>query len=219
MDEQLKARLIGGAVLVVLVVLVVPELLSGRKAAAPDSTEVGGTRGTRAYTIDLGGGSPVEVTSEPVLAQPGPEAKPQTAEQPPPDATDARAGPATTSGPVVKQPPAIAAAPVTRAVAPEVRPEVGPATAPTEAPAKTAAPARKGGWAVQVGAFGSAGAASKLVEELDAAGFAAYEAPVTRAGKTLHRVRVGPEAERAAADRLAARLKARGLPATVVAND
>ena len=40
-----------------------------------------------------------------------------------------------------------------------------------------------------------------------------------RDGKTLHRVRVGPESARAAADALAGRLKARGLPVSLVAND
>jgi cell division septation protein DedD len=42
---------------------------------------------------------------------------------------------------------------------------------------------------------------------------------VARGGKTLHRVRVGPEADKGAAEQLAGRLKARGLPATVVQND
>ena len=79
-------------------------------------------------------------------------------------------------------------------------------------------PAR-GGWAVQVGAFGSAEAANKLVRQLQSADFAAYVAPVSRSGKTLHRVRVGPVTERAGAEALVPALKARGLPATVVAND
>ncbi len=47
-------------------------------------------------------------------------------------------------------------------------------------------------------------------------GLPAYVAPLAKAGKTLHRVRVGPVADRAAADKLAAKLKARGLPVTVV---
>jgi cell division septation protein DedD len=72
---------------------------------------------------------------------------------------------------------------------------------------------------VQVGAFGSADAARRLVDELVAAGYAAQVAPVTRAGKTLHRVRVGPAEARPAAQQLAERLAARGLPAAVVAND
>jgi cell division septation protein DedD len=43
--------------------------------------------------------------------------------------------------------------------------------------------------------------------------------PISKGGKTLHRVRVGPEAARPDADKLAGRLKGKGLPATVVAND
>ena len=89
-------------------------------------------------------------------------------------------------------------------------------------PAETAtAPAAvtRGGWAVQVGAFGSATAAQRLVTDLQGAGYRAYVSPVTRSGKTLHRVRVGPEAGRDDANRLAERLKGRGLPTAVVAND
>jgi DedD protein len=82
-----------------------------------------------------------------------------------------------------------------------------------------AVPQARGGWAVQVGAFGNAAAAQKLAMELQSAGYRAYLSPVSRSGKTLHRVRVGPEAERARAEGLAGSLKARGLPAAVVAND
>lgn len=76
-----------------------------------------------------------------------------------------------------------------------------------------------GGWVVQVGAFGSADSARRLVDELGAAGFEAQVAPVTRSGRTLHRVRVGPAGGRPAAEQLAQRLQARGLPAAVVAID
>ena len=72
---------------------------------------------------------------------------------------------------------------------------------------------------MQVGAFGSTAAAGKVVNELGSAGFRAYVSPVQRGGKTLYRVRVGPEADRSRADATAAALKGRGLPATVVAND
>jgi cell division septation protein DedD len=57
------------------------------------------------------------------------------------------------------------------------------------------------------------------VDSLSADGYAVYVSTVKRDGKTLHRVRVGPETARGAADALAARLKARGLPVTLVAND
>lgn len=72
---------------------------------------------------------------------------------------------------------------------------------------------------MQVGAFSSVATAGKLVADLESAGYPAYLAPISKGGKTLQRVRVGPVAARAEADRLAERLKARALPATVVAND
>jgi cell division septation protein DedD len=72
---------------------------------------------------------------------------------------------------------------------------------------------------VQVGAFGSASAAERLATELDGAGYTAYVAATRQGSKGLHRVRVGPVTDRAEADRLASRLRARGLPVAVVAND
>jgi cell division septation protein DedD len=90
-------------------------------------------------------------------------------------------------------------------------------------PGSGAAPAAEPGpgdiFLVQVGAFGSAEAARKLVAELQSAGYAAQVAPITRGGKTLHRVRVGPASGRAAARQMAERLQARGLPASVVESD
>src|SRR5512139_1453125 len=56
MEESLKARLIGAAVLVALAVLLIPELLSGRKTAEPVAEEGAGPRGTRTFTIELGQG-------------------------------------------------------------------------------------------------------------------------------------------------------------------
>ncbi|MCI0435143.1 MAG: SPOR domain-containing protein, partial [Gemmatimonadetes bacterium] len=112
--------------------------------------------------------------------------------------------------------------PKTAAARPASAPEArGAATAPsaaTQAPTAVATPAR-GTWSVQVGAFGSADSARKLVRELEADGYAAYVSDARRDGKTLHRVRVGPEPARDQADALARRLKARGLPVSIVAND
>jgi len=82
-----------------------------------------------------------------------------------------------------------------------------------------AASTAQGGWAVQVGAFSTAEKADKLASELKSAGFRAYVSPVSKSGKTLQRVRVGPEADRSRAEGIAAKLKARGLPATVVASN
>jgi DedD protein len=216
MDETLKARLIGASILVVLAVVLVPELLSGRKQSASVAADEN-ARGTRTYTIDLGGavaaGSrlPAE-RSAPAAA--APEAMPSTRTAPVPDASEPAAVPAggepASASREAPAPSSTAPAPAP-APAPAARPladEVKPAAAPV-------APVR-GGLAVQVGAFGSAATARKLVDGLKGDGYPAYVAPLAKGGKTLYRVRVGPVADRAAADKLAAQLKGRKLPATVV---
>ena len=211
MDEVLKARLIGAAVLVAIAVLLIPELLSGRKSAEPVAEEAG-PRGSRTFTIELGGGAGQSIRT-PTTVTTAPEPLPSA---PPPAATVA-APVAEPAAPVETAPPLekVAAATV------EPEPAPPPAAAPTVAkptPPPASAPSR-GGWAVQVGAFGSADTAAKLVRDLSGAGYRAFVSPVARGGKTLHRVRVGPEAEKVDAEQLAGRLKARGLPATVVQNE
>ena len=98
----------------------------------------------------------------------------------------------------------------------ETAPDAAPRSEPKPPPALGAP---SGGWAVQVGAFGSADTARKLVQDLAGAGYRAFVSPVNRGGKTLYRVRVGPAGDRASAEQLVPRLKARGLPTTVVQND
>lgn len=213
MDESLKARLIGAAVLVAVAVVLIPELLSGRKTAEPQPAGSAEARGTRTFTIELNGGSAVgDLQPPPVAEAPAPAPAPvAVAEQPavePPVAAPPEPTPEPAPEPAAtREPPAVAKAPPATPVKPPVE------TAP--APAAVT----RGGWVVQVGAFGSATAAQRLVKDLQGAGYRAYVSPVTRSGKTLHRVRVGPEPGRDEANRLAERLKARGLPTAVVAND
>jgi DedD protein len=212
MDESLKARLIGAAVLVAVAVLLIPELLSGRKTAEPQPADPAEARGTRTFTIELNGGGRAGDPPPPIAEAPASAPSPApaaVAEQP--AAEPAAAAPAEPAPEPVapRELPAVAKAPPATAVQPPAE------TAPAPAPA----PATRGGWAVQVGAFGTAAAAQRLVKDLQGAGYRAFVSPVTRSGKTLHRVRVGPEAERDDADRLAGRLKGRGLPTAVVAND
>lgn len=215
MDRSLKARLIGAAVLVVLVVALVPELLTGPKPSQPQSTGMQGARSTRSVTIELGGeaGGVAEPAAEraPVSQ---PVARTETPEPlPPPVAAPPEA-------PRVA-PPAGRAIEAQAGAAPPPAPEPrrSPPEAPAEPPVDRTAAAAGGGWSVQVGAFSAPASARKLVQELESAGFRAYVSPFRRSGKELHRVRVGPEPDRHDAERLAASLKQRGLPATVVAND
>jgi DedD protein len=219
MEEPLKARLIGAAVLVTVAVLLIPELLSGRKAVEPAAEDGSGQRGARTFTIELGQGPGQTSRTAPATTAPAPVAAEETTA-----ATGERPAPGVEPQPEAQAPvtPAAVAAqgrPVAQSPAP--RPEQKAAAKPEPKPEPTAQPAATAGgaWAVQVGAFGSLETARGMVRDLTGAGYRAYIAPVTRGGKTLHRVRVGPEADRASAEQIAKRLKARGLPATVVRND
>lgn len=230
MDDALKARLIGAGILVVLAVALLPELLSGPKV--PAGGEATGARGTRVITIDLGGA--VEASRAP-----RPDNVPQNATAAPalptidvPATTTAASG--ETSEPVgepeaeatpreaVTVAPATAPTPAPATVSPQPAMADKPSATATPKPAPAAEPAPKtspaaGKYAVQVGAFSSADGARKLVSDLKGAGFPAYIlAPAP--GKKLHRVRVGPVPDRTAADQLASKLKARGLPVAVTSD-
>jgi DedD protein len=217
MDEQLKARLIGATVLVVLAVVLVPELLSGPKQSVSGQPAATGPRATRTYTIDLGGttstSSSLESGQEAVAGQESPELPIVEPRPVPPRESEPVAD--TGSGAAVTTPPAPAIPPAT-AAASDASSRVPDAVSEPDEPEPQPAPAAKVGYSVQVGAFGSEATARKLSGELVAAGFPAYISPLTRSGKTLHRVRVGPAGDRAEADRIAARLKTRGLPVAVV---
>jgi DedD protein len=234
MEETLKARLIGAAVLVGIAVLLIPELLSGRKAAEPVAEEGAGPKGTRTFTIELGGSQGQPARSPTAVAAPAttasapaslptpvatterppaePEVAPAVEPQPEPQVQSKAEAADSATAPVATQ---ATVAPVAATTIPAAAQAAAPPTA-LPVPAK---PATGQGWLIQVGAFGSAESARSLVKTLTAAGYPAHIAPLTRGGKTLHRVRVGPEDDRRSADQLAERLKARGLPATVVQND
>lgn len=72
------------------------------------------------------------------------------------------------------------------------------------APAATSqvTPPRASGFAVQLGAFQSQGEAQALVARARAAGFAAFEQRAPTANGVLWRVRLGPAADRATAERM-----------------
>lgn len=87
--------------------------------------------------------------------------------------------------------------------------DAAPATAGgSAAPAPAPGAAASTGFAVQLGAFRSESDAAALVSQLRGAGFAVFSERVQTSNGTLHRVRVGPELDRAAAERLKARLPA-----------
>lgn len=85
------------------------------------------------------------------------------------------------------------------------------------APAAASASAAVTGWSVQVGAYKAQADANAQRDKLRGGGFAAYVDVLRAEGSTLYRVRVGPEAQRADADKLRDALRARfGLNGNVV---
>ena len=208
MEEPLKARLIGASILVLLAVALVPELLSGPKNSAAGGQAVGGAKNTRTVTIDLGG-----AVADGARLEPRPDAASVPAAAPSLPVVESPAPAPVTEAKTASKPVDLPAARDEAAAPPARPPEASPAA--IEPVEQAVAPA-KGGFSVQVGAFGSEATARKLVADLKADGMPAYIAPLSKSGKTLHRVRAGPVPDRAAADKLAARLKARGLPVSVV---
>lgn len=147
--------------------------------------------GTGAATTTPLGGSPVQT-------QPLPDATASTAAAPVATPTPA---PKPTPTPPAAKP---ATPPAAVAAKPEPKPE------PTPEVKVPAAPAASGvGFAVQLGAFGSAADANALRDKARAAGFSAFVDQVRTDKGVLSRVRVGPVANRAEADQLKAQVAAR----------
>ncbi|MGE3774255.1 MAG: SPOR domain-containing protein [Gammaproteobacteria bacterium] len=200
MDSQLKQRLVGAAVLVSLAILVVPILLDGGYQPAPsprrdiapmpaDSFEetvpplAQGVRESLDAGLEAAPDALSKAASEAAAALDTPP------EVTPPAFTAEEAVEA--SPPVAQTPPA----PATPAVqAPPPAPKPVPA-APTPTP-KTEQ------WSVQLGSFASRANAEKLLGRVQATGVEGFILPLTEGGKTSFRVRAGPVASRAAADRL-----------------
>ena len=74
----------------------------------------------------------------------------------------------------------------------------------------------KESWGAQLGSFSKAENAERLAISLRARGYRAFVSPTGAGSHILHRVRVGPEPTRAAAEALVARLKRDGESSSVV---
>ena len=201
----MKERLTGAIILVALMVLLVPELLTGPIRSAPQAAAVsapGEEPPLRSYTINLaddaharnaGPGSAAPAQPAPLEAAPAPT--------PPVDAAPA------------EKPPATAESATTRA--PEgPAPRAAPAQPVTASPANNAA-GGLGTWVVQLGSFARRANAEKLARSVRAKGFKVSVSQES-SGRRLYRVRVGPPQDRAAAGALAAQLQVAGHGGAVV---
>jgi DedD protein len=187
-----KERLTGAIILVALIVLLVPELLTGPIKSAPRAVASSAEEPPlRSYTINLADDAHAHeaAPAQPESAAPQPVAEPVTAP---------------------KDPPA-AAAPVRETPAPA---PVVPA--PVPAPSTPVASGDAGGaWMVQLGSFANRDNAEHLAHQLKGQGFPASVSQAST-GRHLYRVRVGPAHDRAAAGQLQGNLKAAGHSGSIV---
>jgi cell division protein FtsN len=106
-----------------------------------------------------------------------------------------------------------AAAPLVAANSVAEPPKAAPAAAPAPKPQAAAA----GDWTVQLGSFEEEANARRLAQRAGTFGHKAEVSSSKNGARTLYRVRVGPQATKAAADATASALRAHGIDARVVA--
>ena len=195
MERALKERIIGAVVLVIFAVLVVPIFLDGPPADGEIVTErvlLPGQEDQKTQTVvlDRDRTDPVPAASTPVQAKPEPVVPEPVREEPKPA--------------VVQQQPEQEKAPETQEEKPAAKP------APTPAASTT------GMWAVQLGSFSNKDNAEKLAADLRKQGYAAFLSQLSTDKGQLHRVRIGPQKDRASAEAMAARLAKVGHNGQVV---
>jgi DedD protein len=209
-DDLVKERLTGAIILVALIVLLVPELLTGpvrSTARMPGAAQPAEGSPLRSYTIKLD--EEARATRASPADSPTPSAPPAPAAEAAAsraDAVQAQAGPAADV-------PAAATAPRASSVPPSSVPAPAPA-APQATPVTVTNSADKG-WMVQLGTFANHANAQRLAQQLSGRGFQVNIVRGTT-GRRLYRVLVGPTHDRTGALRLAARLRAAGHSGAIV---
>ena len=221
MDTALRNRLTGAVILVLLAVLLLPELLTGAGGTATRTpSPAGGTPEGDAPEGD----APLQTLQ---IDLSGTARGPAGSALPPPEVTDGLADdlevdPAAPP-PVVRLPvpEAITAAPPAEVTPPTAAPPtavVPPVAPPTTAP-PAAAPVDPAAtrFYVQVGTFATRERAETAQKDLARRGFKVIINETTSGARRLHRVRVGPVADRAAAVALEAQLRSLAPDRAIVA--
>ncbi len=216
MDQGLKERLVGAAVLVAIGVWLIPWVLDGPENpvdTGPASLQLPAAEEPvpmRTQTLKLG--------EPPAAAQPAEPAEPP-AETVVATAAPEPAAPAPAEATTPADAPTPAKPPPVAATAPKPTPAPQAAEPPRKAAATAVAPAAKGEWTVQLGSFGDEGNARRLADRASTLGYKANVASYRTGGKTMYRVRVGSFAAKAQAEATASALGAHGITARVIAAD
>lgn len=191
MDTALKYRLTGAVILVLLAVLLLPELLTGSGGLKRPTVVTNGDPAATERRVDIDLTEAARASSTPLpddSATPAKSAEPVALPVPP------------STTPKLEAPP----------------PPPPPTPTPTPTPAPTPATASAGAYFVQIGVFVNRASAESLERKLRERKFTVVVEPIERQGKTLYRVRVGPEPDRAAASTLMKRLAEAGHKGSVV---
>jgi len=198
-DRALKERVTGAVVLVVFAVLVVPIFLDGPSVEDEIVSEAvtlpgqnNQERKQQTIVLDRNRSEPVPASRTPANTQSSPV--PAAAEK---------------QEPVAKEQE-------------ESKPVAAPASSPPDTSSTPADPAvstnasETGMWAVQLGSFSSQENAEALASSLRDQGYAAFLSQLQRDNGQLHRVRIGPQKDRASAEAIAAQLAKSGHSGQVV---
>jgi DedD protein len=200
LDTALRNRLTGAVILVLLAVLLLPELLTG---AGGTATRTSSTAGATSE-----GGAPLQTLQ---IDLSGTARGPAGSAPPPPEAMDGQAegldvDPAA--------PPPVVRLPVPEAITTAPPTAAPPAAAPPAAARPTTAPPKAAPvdptatrFYVQVGTFTTRERAEAARKDFTKRGFEVIINETTSGARRLHRVRIGPVADRAAAVALEARLR------------
>lgn len=188
METELKQRLIGAAVLVILAVIFIPMLLD----TSVDEKQVMSGTNIPPQPADMPAPPPAEDFSSRIipLEQPPEDAPaPETAESPEPE-------PSIGPEPAVEGPPPSDSAATAEAT-----------HAPVVENAGKAGSVGVTAWVVQLGSFSNAENAETLNQKLRRAGYKAFVEPLRQNNSTVYRVRIGPELKRSDAEAINASLK------------
>lgn len=202
MDLSLKQRLLGAAVLIALAVIFVPMFISG---SGPDKGADMQTSG-----LAIPPAPDREFQSRVLPVDPAPSAP---ASAPIDDNRIATVDTATAPKaqtlpqPTIVEPPEPASAPASKPETAPTTPAPKPAAPAAEAPKPVPGQAANGRFFVHLGIYTATKNAQDLVASLKKEGFPAFEESSQYQGKPASRVRVGPFADRAAAEAARLRIK------------
>jgi DedD protein len=193
--KRARRRLVGAVALVLLMVTVLPMVLDDRQAqtSQPEIAVNIPSQDANDFSSRIVPVDPQDQTSAPANQTPD-----TPVETPPPPAPVVEKAPEPWAG-VVNPPPAAKAA-------------VPPSQPAAEKPAASA-----GAFSVQIGVFSDAANVKQLQGKLTGEGFRSYTEKVNTPGGSKLRLRVGPYASRAEAEKARDKLKAGGTAGIVVA--